>query len=97
MSDKYSEPTIDSDSFTCPNCETYAKQNWYVLSRNESYPERIVEELKKRKNTETFRKATVTRIESHYAYDAIDGLHAAFCDKCNDFSIWKEGDMIFRI
>ena len=93
------------DGFTCPNCQTYAHQNWTeVFKMNERQPEfrtaRGLREVREILEFNVFDKGEemVDQFEDNKSvnrYWTDNTLAFSTCSKCSQESLWVDGKIVF--
>ena len=76
---KYGEPDFQGKAFNCPHCEVFAKQNWFKGAKASTYQSK---------------QLGPQPVSVSYSGLA-DGLNLCYCDSCNKYSIWVNGDIIY--
>lgn len=103
--ESYISAEYGSDGFTCPNCQTYAHQNWTeVLKMNERKPEfktsSYLREVREIITYNVFDKEEEV-LDQFNGYKPVNKHHIdnalalSTCSKCSKESLWVDGKMVF--
>lgn len=103
--ESYVKAEYGSDGFTCPNCQTYAHQNWTeVFKMNEREPSfRTERHLRKERgiielNVFDKGREMVDQFDNNKPvkkYETDNTLAFSTCSKCSKESLWVDGKMVF--
>lgn len=79
MMTKHGEPDFKGKAFNCPHCDVFAKQNWFEGAKA---------------STSQSKQVGPQPVSVSYSGLA-NGLNLSYCDSCNKYSIWFEGEIVY--